>query len=151
MASTLLMKLIATDDRPFTTEVQKANSDTLNNYLNALKAGTSNFEVARYLTNAINYTHGFMKAGLVNDDIGDRHQEAAVALGTAFERKPWKCTEEEASKISVVLDIWKDILSQASENLVREIQHQIDVVHPQAKELRDREKMRRNQKRKKRK
>lgn len=150
MASTLLMKLIATDDQPFDKEIQEANAKLLRDYLEELKAGTTNFEVARYLSNALNYTFGFMKAKLVAEDISPIHEKGARSLGEALSQKPWKATEEQAASILAVLDIWEQIIAQSSANLVREIQHNVDTVRPEAKKLKEREKMRRNKLRKKR-
>lgn len=148
MASTLLMKMIATDDRPFSPEIQEANAAELQKFLNLLKQGTKDFAAAKYLSNALNYVFGFMKAGFVGDDISEVHEAGARALGSALDRKPlWKATDEEAEAIQKVLTIWQEIISQASENLIRQIQHQVDTVRPEAKKLKHREKMRRNQRR----
>lgn len=140
--STLLMKLIATDDQPFDVETRKLNNEKLLDYLEVLRKGTTNFKAVKYLANALNYVHGFNKNGFIGEDIEELHNEAARALGAASQRKPWKATDEECEKIKVIIGIWDQILEQASEKLVREIQHEIDFVCPEAKALREAERKR---------
>ncbi len=141
-ASTLLMKMIATDDRPFDEQTRKLNHATLLVYLDSLRVGDGDFTALKYVSNALNYVHGFNKNGLIAEDIEERHNAAAQALAAVAARKPYKATEEEYEKILVVLNIWNEITEQASEKLIREIQHEIDFLCPEAKALRAMEKKR---------
>lgn len=141
-ASTLLMKMIATDDKPFPEAIRKQNHALLLTHLNDLRLGRADFKAIKYLANAVNYVHGFNKNGFIAEDIEEPHNAAAKALSDAAHRKPWKATEEEYEKILVILNIWNEITEQASEQLIREIQHEIDFACPEAKALRESEKRR---------
>lgn len=135
-ANTLLMKLIATDAKSFSNEMVEANHTLLMEALEKLKKGTCDFEAVRMICNITNYVYGFNKNKLLSVDIGDEHQAAAKVLAQLDSRNPWKITEQEAPAIEQMIFFWKDILSESSENLVREIQHEIHFKSPQAKQLR---------------
>ena len=135
-ANTLLLTLMATDDKPFSKEIVDANNKLLLEYLEKLKKGTTDFDAVKSICNMCNYIYGFNKNKLLSVDIGDDHQAAAKVLAQLDSRKPWIITEQEALAIEQMIFYWKDILTESSENLVREIQHEIHFKSPQAKQLR---------------
>lgn len=135
-ANTLLLTLMATDDKPFSKEIVEANNKLLLEYLDKLKKGTTDFDAVKAICNMCNYIYGFNKNKLLSVDIGDDHQAAAKVLAQLDSRKPWIITEQEAHAIEQMIFYWKDILTESSENLVREIQHEIHFKSPQAKQLR---------------
>lgn len=135
-ANTLLLTLMATDDKPFSKEIVDANNKLLLEYLDKLKKGTIDFDAVKAICNMCNYIYGFNKNKLLSVDIGDDHQAAAKVLAQLDSRKPWIITEQEALAIEQMIFYWKDILTESSENLVREIQHEIHFKSPQAKQLR---------------
>lgn len=134
-ANTLLLTLLATDDKPFSKEIVDANNKLLLEYLEKLKKGTTDFDAVKSICNMCNYIYGFNKNKLLSVDIGDDHQAAAKVLAQLDSRKPWIITEQEALAIEQMIFYWKDILTESSENLVREIQHEIHFKSPQAKQL----------------
>ncbi len=134
-ANTLLLTLMATDDKPFAAKVVKANHELLLEYLDKLKAGTNDFDAVKCICNMNNYIYGFNKNKLIGVDITEEHEKAAAILGQLARRNPWKISEEEAPFIEKMIFYWNDILTQSSENLVRQIQHEIHFKCPQAKTL----------------
>lgn len=135
-ANTLLLTLMATDDKPFSKEIVEANNKLLLEYLDKLKKGTTDFDVVKSICNMCNYIYGFNKNKLIGSDITQEHEKAAAVLRKLSNAKPWKISEEDCSIIEDMIFYWKEILTQCSENLVRQIQHEIHFKTPQAKQLR---------------
>lgn len=135
-ANTLLLTLMATDDKPFSKEIVDANNKLLLEYLDKLKKGTGDFEAVKCICNMCNYIYGFNKNKLIGSDISQEHEKAAAVLRKLSNAKPWKISEEDCSIIEDMIFYWKEILTQCSENLVRQIQHEIHFKSPQAKQLR---------------
>lgn len=136
-ANTLLLTLMATDDKPFSKEIVDANNKLLLEYLEKLKKGTTDFDAVKSICNMCNYIYGFNKNKLISSDITQEHEKAAAVLGKLGNSKPWKIAEEDIPIIEDMIFYWKEILTQCSENLVRQIQHEIHFKSPQAKTLRD--------------
>ena len=70
-ANTLLLTLMATDDKPFSKEIVDANNKLLLEYLEKLKKGTTDFDAVKSICNMCNYIYGFNKnksslAGTIN-------------------------------------------------------------------------------------
>ena len=135
-ANTLLLTLMATDDKPFSKEIVEANNKLLLEYMDKLKKGTTDFDAVKAICNMCNYIYGFNKNKLIGSDISQEHEKAAAVLRKLSNAKPWKISEEDCSIIEDMIFYWKEILTQCSENLVREIQHEIHFKSPQAKQLR---------------
>ena len=135
-ANTLLLTLMATDDKPFSKEIVDANNKLLLEYLDKLKKGTTDFDAVKSICNMCNYIYGFNKNKLIGSDITQEHEKAAAALGKLGNNKPWKIAEQDIPIIEDMIFYWKEILTQCSENLVRQIQHEIHFKTPQAKQLR---------------
>lgn len=125
MASTLLLKLIASDNAPFSQEFQDNNRKILMMHFELLKQGTTVRESLTFVTCAIRYLNGFVKAGLIDTDISEEYLLASSAIVRASEKSPYKLSTEDAVTVKVILDFWLDVVSQASMNLVREIQHKV--------------------------
>lgn len=125
MASTLLLKLIAPDNAPFSQEFQDNNRKILMMHFELLKLGTTNKESLTFVSCAMRYLNGFVKAGLVDTDISAEYYLASEAIVRISETLPYKLSAEDAANVKVVLDFWLDVVSQASMNLVREIQHKV--------------------------
>ena len=135
-ANTLLLTLMATDDKPFSKEIVEANNKLLLEYLDKLKKGTTDFDAVKTICNMCNYIYGFNKNKLIGSDISQENEKAAAVLRKLSNAKPWKISEEDCSIIEDMIFYWKEILTQSSENLVRQIQHEIHFKSPQAKQLR---------------
>lgn len=125
MASTLLLKLIAPDNAPFSQEFQDNNRKILMMHFELLKLGTSNKESLAFVSCAMRYLNGFVKAGFIDTDISVEYYLASEAIVRISETLPYKLSTEDANNVKVVLDFWLDIVSQASMNLVRQIQHKV--------------------------
>lgn len=125
MASTLLLKLIAPDNAPFSQEFQDNNRKILMMHFELLKLGTTAKESLTFVSCALRYLNGFVKAGLIDVDISTEYYLASKAIVTASETIPYKLSQEDANNVKVVLDFWLEVVSQASMNLVREIQHKV--------------------------
>lgn len=125
MASTLLLKLIASDDKPFSQEFQDNNRKILMMHFELLKLGTPNKESLSFVSCAISYLNGFVRSGLIDTDISAEYYLASSAIVRIAEKVPYKLTPEDAANVKVVLDFWLEVVSQATVSLVREIQHKV--------------------------
>ncbi|WP_396189406.1 hypothetical protein [Flavobacterium sp.] len=135
------MKLIADDESPFPKQFQDNNATLLEYHFNRIKQGTVKLESVQFITSALNYLSGFIKAKLIDVDIADDHYKAAEAIVSMVSRKPYQLTPEEAHAVHIGIEHWKDVVSQASAKLVREIQHQVDTKSDHAKNMKARNKV----------
>ena len=90
-----------------------------------LKLGTTAKESLTFVSCALRYLNGFVKAGCIDVDISNEYYLASAAIVRASETIPYKLSTEDANNVKVVLDFWLDVVSQASMSLVREIQHKV--------------------------
>lgn len=131
--SALLLKLIATDDAPFSKERQRENKAALIAAAYLLHNGSAKFQDIKLIGNVLNYLHSFNEKGFIDSDIEEEHARASNALVSACERRPWKLTDEEHDSILVIIGFWSDILEAATENLIRSIQFEVETTSDAAK------------------
>lgn len=140
--TTLILKLMATDEAPFSKEKREEYLGEINAALTAMLKGRGIFQHVQIVANALNYVHCFNAHGLIGEDIEETHGAAARALAAVTKTFPFTITQEQYDAIQVVVGYWSDILEAATENLVRSIQHEVETTSEAAEARRSVERLR---------
>lgn len=140
--TTLVLKLMATDEAPFSKEKRDAEFKLIKTALSEMVHGRGTFQHVQIIANALNYVHCFNSHGLIGEDIEETHGAAAKALAEVTKKFPYTITWDQYEKIQVVMGYWSDILEAATENLVRSIQHEVETTSEAAQARRSVERLR---------